>query len=110
MKKAMPWIWTEAQTKALETLKTLMCSKPVLTQPQYDKPFIVHTNASAYGMGTICWKLSPFAGLENSFRLIGNFDHESSSLSLSPSHYDWTSFLPCKINTSPFTLLGLWHL
>jgi len=42
-KKAMPWIWTEAQTKAFKTLKTLMCSKPVLTQPQYNKPFIVHT-------------------------------------------------------------------
>jgi len=30
-----------------------MCSKLVLTQPQYDKPFIVHTNVSAYGVGTI---------------------------------------------------------
>jgi len=30
-----------------------MCSKPVLTQPQYDKPFVVHTDASAYGMGAI---------------------------------------------------------
>jgi len=48
-----PWIWTEAQTKAFETLKTLMCSKPVLTQPQYDKPFVVHTDTSAYGVGTI---------------------------------------------------------
>jgi len=38
---------------AFETLKRLMCSKPVLTQPQYDKPFIVHTNASAYGVGAI---------------------------------------------------------
>jgi len=52
-KKATPWIWTEAQTKAFETLKTLMCSKPILTQPQYNKPFIVHTDASAYGVGTI---------------------------------------------------------
>ena len=52
-KRAMPWVWTEVQTKAFETLKTLMCSKPVLTQPQYDKPFVVHTDASAYGVGTI---------------------------------------------------------
>src|SRR5712672_2775046 len=52
-KKAMPWIWTETQTKAFETLKTLMCSKPVLTQPQYDKPFVVHTDALAYGVGAI---------------------------------------------------------
>src|SRR5882757_911641 len=52
-KKVMPWIWMEAQTTAFETLKKLMCSKPVLTQPQYDKPFVVHTDASAYGVGTI---------------------------------------------------------
>jgi len=52
-KKAMPWVWTEAQMTAFEMLKKLMCSKPVLTQPQYDKPFMVHTDASAYGMGAI---------------------------------------------------------
>jgi len=53
MKKATPWIWEEAQTKAFETLKMLMCMKPVLTQPQYDKPFVLHTNASVYGVGAI---------------------------------------------------------
>jgi len=52
-KKATPWIWTETQMKAFETLKMLMCSKPVLTQPQYDKPFVVHTDASTYGVGAI---------------------------------------------------------
>jgi len=52
-KKATPWVWTEAQTTVFETLKKLMCSKPVLTQPQYDKLFIVHTDALAYGMGAI---------------------------------------------------------
>jgi len=52
-KKATPWIWTTAQTTAFEMLKKLMCSKPVLTQPQYDKPFVVHTDASAYGVGAI---------------------------------------------------------
>jgi len=38
---------------AFEMLKRLMCSKPVLTQPQYNKLFVVHTDASAYGVGTI---------------------------------------------------------
>src|SRR5712672_1590684 len=52
-KKATPWVWTEAQMTAFEMLKKLMCSKPVLTQPQYDKPFVVHTDASAYGVGAI---------------------------------------------------------
>jgi len=52
-KKATPWVWEEAQTKAFETLKMLMCMKPVLTQPQYDKPFVLHTDALAYGVGAI---------------------------------------------------------
>ena len=30
-----------------------MCSSPVLTQPNFDKQFILQVNASAYGMGTI---------------------------------------------------------
>ncbi len=30
-----------------------MCSRPVLTQPKFDKPFFLQTNTSAYGVGTI---------------------------------------------------------
>src|SRR5712672_4080375 len=52
-KKTTPWIWEEAQTKAFKTLKMLMCMKLVLTQPQYNKPFVLHTDASAYGVGAI---------------------------------------------------------
>jgi len=47
-KKAMPWIWTKAQTIAFEMLKKLMCSKPVLTQPQYDKT--VHSTYGRIGI------------------------------------------------------------
>ena len=30
-----------------------MCSSPVLTQPNFDKRFILQVNALVYGMGTI---------------------------------------------------------
>ena len=30
-----------------------MCSKPVLRQPNFKKPFFVATDASAYGVGAI---------------------------------------------------------
>ena len=52
-KKAVPFHWDEAQLKAFETLKSLMCSRPVLKQPDYTKPFFLSTNASAYGMGAV---------------------------------------------------------
>ena len=53
MKKAVPFHWGEAQLKAFETLKSLMCSRPVLKQPDYTKPFFLSTDASAYSVGAI---------------------------------------------------------
>jgi hypothetical protein len=51
--KAVPFHWEEDQIKAFETLKTLMCTRPVLRQPDYTKPFFLLTDASAYGVGAV---------------------------------------------------------
>ena len=53
IKKTTPWHWGEWQFKAFEELKTRMCSSPVLTQPNFDKWFILQVDASAYGVGAI---------------------------------------------------------
>jgi hypothetical protein len=39
--------------KAFEHLKTLMCSRPILHQPDYTKQFFLATDASAYGVGVV---------------------------------------------------------
>jgi len=52
-KKTTIWHWDEPQKLAFEKLKTLMCQQPVLAQPNYERPFVVHTDASAYGVGAI---------------------------------------------------------
>ena len=52
-KKTTPWHWGEAQHKEFEGLKTQMCGSPVLIQPNVDKQFTLHMDASAYGMGTV---------------------------------------------------------
>jgi RNase H-like domain found in reverse transcriptase len=52
-KKAVPFDWKEQQVKALETLKSLMCARPVLRQPDYDKPFFLSTDTLAYGVGAV---------------------------------------------------------
>ena len=45
--------WEEAQIQAFECLKTLMCSKPILRQPDYEQQFFLATDASAYGVGAV---------------------------------------------------------
>ena len=52
-KKTTPWHWGERQFKAFEELKTQMCSSPVLTQPNFNKQFILQVDASVYGVGAI---------------------------------------------------------
>jgi len=52
-KKATPFHWEKPQFKAFETMKTLMCQKPILQQPQYEAPFFLATDTSAYGVGAI---------------------------------------------------------
>jgi hypothetical protein len=52
-RKATPFHWEEAQVKAFEKMKTLMCSKPILHQLNYTKQFYLATDASAYGVGAV---------------------------------------------------------
>ena len=52
-RKATPFHWEPPQMKAFETLKTIMCRKPILRQPNYDDPFFLLTDASAYGVGAV---------------------------------------------------------
>ena len=52
-RKTTPWHWENAQQQAFQELKDKMCSKPVLHQPDFKKPFFVATDASAYGVGAI---------------------------------------------------------
>jgi hypothetical protein len=52
-RKTTPFHWGEPQIKAFETLRSLMCQRPILRQPQYDKPFFLATDASAYGVGAV---------------------------------------------------------
>ena len=45
LKKALPFIWTEQQQAAFLTLKSFLCSAPVLAYPALDPPFILQTDA-----------------------------------------------------------------
>ena len=51
--KNIPFNWDSNCTCAFEHLKSLMCAKPILWQPDYTKAFFLATDTSAYGMGAV---------------------------------------------------------
>jgi hypothetical protein len=52
-KKSTPWHWEDRQQQAFDELKTHMCSKPVLKQPDFTRKFYLQVDASAYGVGAV---------------------------------------------------------
>ena len=52
-KKTEKWHWDEPQVKAFKTLKSKMCSAPVLKQPNFARKFYLQTDTSAYGIGAV---------------------------------------------------------
>lgn len=52
-KKRVRWSWGPEQQNALETLKKALTSAPVLTCPDFSRPFILQTDASKYGLGAV---------------------------------------------------------
>lgn len=52
-KNAPPFKWTEEADVAFKSLKECLVSTPVLSCPNYDLPFQIHTDASSYGVGAM---------------------------------------------------------
>ena len=52
-KEDVEFLWTEVHQKAFEDLRSALVSPPILAFPNFDKPFIVSTDASGVGIGCI---------------------------------------------------------
>src|SRR6266511_3360729 len=53
LKKDKLFTWRKEQQEAFEALKQKMTEAPILAHPDYDKPFILYTDASYAGLGCI---------------------------------------------------------
>ena len=50
------WFWGIDQQLSFETLKSKLMSPPILAYPEYDKPFILHVDASLLGLGAVLYQ------------------------------------------------------
>ena len=55
-KTASLWVWGDAQQAAFDSIKAKLISPPVLAYADYALPFIVHTDASALGLGAVLYQ------------------------------------------------------
>ena len=52
LKKDVPWIWSESQTNAFESIKEMIVDSPVLSFYDPNKELTLENDASEYGLGT----------------------------------------------------------
>ena len=52
-RKENPFEWTPECEEAFQKLKTMLSSPPILARPNFNKGFILHTDASTVGLGAI---------------------------------------------------------
>ncbi|GBC32236.2 hypothetical protein GLOIN_2v1882338 [Rhizophagus irregularis DAOM 181602=DAOM 197198] len=53
LKKETPFHWTEKQQTAFDYLKERLIKSLILTYPDFEQPFIIHTNASGTGLDAV---------------------------------------------------------
>ena len=54
--KSKDWKWEEAQEETFNKLKEILSSPPVLSYPDFQKPFELHIDASGKGLGAILYQ------------------------------------------------------
>ena len=47
------YMWSSACQEAFTRLKELLTSPPVLAYPNFDRQFVLHTDASSRGLGAV---------------------------------------------------------
>ena len=53
VKKEVPFVWTQEQEDAFNTLKQALISEPILQYPDFNKTFYLMTDGSARGYGAV---------------------------------------------------------
>jgi len=52
-RKYVPFVWNEKRQKAFDKIKKRMTIASIVAHPDFEKPFILYTNASGEGIGAV---------------------------------------------------------
>ena len=52
-RKNVPWKWTQEEEDAFQFLKKCLINPPILRYPDFSREFLIHTDASGYGVGSV---------------------------------------------------------
>ena len=63
-KKDSEWEWGPEQQTAYHLLKDGLTSPPILSYPNFSREFIIHTDASGYGVGSVLAQIQEEKGIE----------------------------------------------
>lgn len=58
-RKNVHFLWTDKCQESFSAIKNCLVSAPVLTCPDFEKPFLLQTDASAYGIGAVLTQIYP---------------------------------------------------
>ena len=53
LRKNRSWEWGDTQKQAFEVIKSCLVNSPTLSCPDFEKPFVVQTDASSVGLGAV---------------------------------------------------------
>jgi hypothetical protein len=62
LRQDVTWKWEQVHSQACQQLKQALVSAPVLVMPDYNKPFIIQTDASGVGIGAVLCQLHEVDG------------------------------------------------
>jgi hypothetical protein len=51
--KDVPFQWTDIKQQVFDKIKSIVCCKVLLSYPDFNKPFHIHTDASHYQLGAV---------------------------------------------------------
>lgn len=103
LKKNELFVWTQEYQQAFDSLKHALLTAPVLALPNFERPFVVETDASDRGLGAVLMQdQHPIAYLSRALgpRLRGLSTYEKESLAILLDVDRWRPYL----RQSPFVI------